>query len=92
MTNDDLYPLYDADRGTLTTSGRNALVKTLQAQGLAYVPYPQRVGLGFATAASELKRALDTDVLPLFQTVVGAITEQRFSQVYCDVRLYPQGQ
>ena len=92
MTIDDLYPLFEADRGTLTTSGRNALVKTLQAQGLAYVPYSQRVGVGFVTAASELKRALDTAVLPHFQSVVGAITEQRFSQVYCDVRLYPQGQ
>jgi hypothetical protein len=92
MTINDLYPLFEADRGTLATSGRNALFKTLQAQGLDYVPYTQRVGLGFATAASELKRALDTDVLPLFQSVVGAITEQRFSHVYCDVRLYPQGQ
>jgi len=92
MTINDLYPLVEAARGTLSSSGRNALFKTLQAQGLDYVPYPQRVGLGFATAASELKRALDTDVLPLFQSVVGAITEQRFSHVYCDVRLYPQGQ
>ena len=92
MTLDDLYPLYDADRGTLSTAGQRSFLKEVQAQGLTYAPYAQRVGPGFATAASELKRALDASVLPAFQDVVGRITDQRFTQAYCDVRLYPQGQ
>jgi hypothetical protein len=92
MTLDDLYPLYDADRGTLSTAGQRSFLKEVQAQGLTYAPYAQRVGPGFATAASELKRALDASVLPAFQDVVGRVTDQRFTQAYCDVRLYPQGQ
>ncbi len=92
MTLDDLYPLYDADRGTLSPRGRRELLKTLQSQGLRYAPYAQRVGPGFATAASELKRALDAAVQPAFQAVLGTVTSQRFTQAYCDVRLYPQGQ
>jgi hypothetical protein len=92
MTLDDLYPLYDADRGTLSTAGQRSFLKEVQAQGLTYAPYAQRVGPGFATAASELKRALDASVLPAFQDVVGRVTGQRFTQAYCDVRLYPQGQ
>ena len=91
MTLDDLYPLYEADRGTLSTEGQRSFLKEVQAQGLTYVPYAQRVGPGFATAASELKRALDAAVLPAFQDVVSRVTDQRFKQVYCDVRLYPQG-
>jgi hypothetical protein len=92
MTLDDLYPLYDADRGTLSTAGQRNFLQEVHAQGLTYAPYAQRVGPGFATAASELKRALDTSVLPAFQDVVGRVTGQRFTQAYCDVRLYPQGQ
>ena len=92
MTLDDLYPLYDADRGTLSTAGQRSFLQEVQAQGLSYAPYAQRVGPGFATAASELKRALDAAVLPAFQDVVGRVTGQRFTQAYCDVRLYPQGQ
>ncbi len=92
MTLDDLYPLYDADRGTLSTAGQRKFLQEVHAQGLTYAPYAQRVGPGFATAASELKRALDTSVLPAFQDVVGRVTGQRFTQAYCDVRLYPQGQ
>ena len=92
MTLDDLYPLYDADRGTLSTAGQRSFLQEVQAQGLSYAPYAQRVGPGFATAASELKRALDASVLPAFQDVVGRVTGQRFTQAYCDVRLYPQGQ
>jgi hypothetical protein len=92
MTLDDLYPLYDADRGTLSTAGQRSFLKEVQAQGLTYAPYAQRVGPGFATAASELKRALDASVLPAFQDVVGRVTSERFTQAYCDVRLYPQGQ
>ncbi len=92
MTLDDLYPLYDADRGTLSTRGQREFLKTLQSEGLRYAPYAQRVGPGFATAASELKRALDASVLPAFQAVLGKVTGERFTQAYCDVRLYPQGQ
>ncbi len=92
MTLDDLYPLYDADRGTLSTAGQRRFIKEVEAQGLTYAPYAQRVGPGFATAASELKRALDAAVLPAFQDVVGRVTSERFTQAYCDVRLYPQGQ
>jgi hypothetical protein len=92
MTLDDLYPLFDADRGTLSTSGHRSFLKEVQAQGLTYAPYAQRVGPGFATAASELKRKLDAAVLPAFQDVVSRVTSQRFHQAYCDVRLYPQGQ
>jgi hypothetical protein len=64
MTLDDLYPLYDADRGTLSTAGQRSFLQEVQAQGLSYAPYAQRVGPGCATAASELKRALDASVLP----------------------------
>ena len=92
MTLDDLYPLYDADRGTLTKSGQRSFNKEIQMQGLTYASYSQRVGPGFATAASELKRALDIAVLPAFLDVLSKVTHQRFSQAYCDVRLYPQGQ
>jgi hypothetical protein len=92
MTLDDLYPLYDADRGTLPASGQRRFAKEVQAQGLTYAPYAQRVGPGFATAASELKRALDSSVSPAFLDVVSRVTNHRFNQAYCDVRLYPQGQ
>ncbi len=92
MTLDDLYPLYDADRGTLSTAGQRNFLREVHAQGLTYAPYAQRVGPRFATAASDLRRALDAWVLPAFQDVVGRVTDQRFTQAYCDVRLYPQGQ
>ena len=92
MTLDDLYPLYEADRGTLTKAGQRSFTKEMQMQGLTCPPYAQRVGPGFATAASELKRALDIALLPAFLDVLSKVTHQRFSQAYCDVRLYPQGQ
>lgn len=92
MTLEDLYPLYEADRSTISHADRKALIKEIQALGLVYAPYWQRVGPGFATAASELKRALDAAVLPSFQRVLATVTHERFTQAFCDVRLYPQGQ
>ena len=88
----DLYTLYEADKGTLSAPGRRLFLKQVQAHGQTYLPYPQRVGPGFATAASEVKRTLDITVLPAFLDVLGRVTGQRFDQAYCDVRLYPQGQ
>lgn len=91
MDDQDLYDLYDMDRGTVSATGRRRFLQSLQAQGLAWQPYAQRVGSGFATAASELKRTMDASVLPAFQAVVGRVTDRRFEQAYVDVRLYPQG-
>ena len=88
----NLYALYEADKGTLSAPGRRHFLKQVQAHGQAYLPYMQRVGPGFATAASEVKRTLDITVLPAFLAVVGRVTGQRFEHAYCDVRLYPQGQ
>lgn len=91
MTLEDLYPLFEADRSTISKADRRALINEIQALGLAYLPYWERVGPGFSTAASEVKRALDAAVLPSFQRVLGAVTHERFTQAFCDVRLYPQG-
>ncbi len=91
MDEQDLYTLYEMDRGTVSAADRRRFLKLLQAEGQAWQAYALRMGPGFATAASELKRSLDADVLPAFQAVLERVTDSRFPRAYCDVRLYPQG-
>ena len=97
MTDFDLTALFsltdlqERDKGTLSPSGVRSFNQELKSLGLNYKPYASRVGPGLATLSSEIKRALDHDLLPDFLAVLSRLTNKRFDRAFIDVRIYPQG-
>ena len=85
----DVESLYELDKGTLSTDGLKALKREIKKAGARYIPYFERVGPGLANVATELKRELDKTVLPELAKALPKATDQRFKEVFCDVRIYP---
>jgi len=85
-----LPTLQQLDKGLLSRKETTAFKAELKAAGKPYKPYFERVGPGFTNLCIELKKDFDREVLPGFTAVLGKLTDDRFGQAYCDVRVYPQ--
>ena len=92
MTVSNMHSLYEMDKGTLSKSGIKALKDELKENNLTYRPYPDRAGQGLCTVAAEIKRELDQTVTPLLKASLWDLTDERFGDLYCDVRIYPDGE
>ena len=91
MTFSNIHSLYEMDKGTLGQSGVKALNNELNEKNLTYRPYPERAGPGLCAVAAEIKRELDQTVTPALKASLMDITDKRFDNLYCDVRIYPEG-
>ena len=92
MSLSHLDNLYEMDKGTLGQCGIEALQRELKENNLTYVPYPDRAGPGLCTVASEIKRELDQTVTPALRASISDMTDERFDDLYSDVRIYPVGE
>ena len=92
MTVSNMHSLYEMDKGTLGESGIKALKDELKEKKLTYRPYPDRAGPGLCTVAAEIKRELDQTVTPALKASLWDMTYERFDNLYCDVRIYPEGE
>ena len=91
MTFSNIHSLYEMDKGTLGQFGVKALNNELNEKNLTYRPYPERAGPGLCAVAAEIKRELDQTVTPALKASLMDITDKRFDNLYCDVRIYPEG-
>jgi len=92
MTVSNMHSLYEMDKGTLGESGIKALKDELKEKNLTYRAYPDRAGPGLCTVAAEIKRELDQTVTPALKASLWDMTYERFDNLYCDVRIYPEGE
>ena len=92
MSVSNMHSLYEMDKGTLGESGIKALKDELKEKNLTYRPYPERAGPGLCTVAAEIKRELDQTVTPALKASLWDMTYERFDNLYCDVRIYPEGE
>jgi len=92
MSVSNMHSLYEMDKGTLGESGIKALKDELKEKNLSYRPYSERAGLGLCTVAAEIKRELDQTVTPALKASLWDMTYERFDNLYCDVRIYPEGE
>lgn len=86
----EVTKLQEMDRGTLSPKGARAFKASLTKESKKYTEYFQRVGPGFSNLTIEIKKQLDRKVLPEVLGVLSKITDGRFTQGFCDVRIYPQ--
>lgn len=86
----DVTKLQEMDRGTLSPKGAKAFKASLTKESKKYTEYFQRVGPGFSNLTIEIKKQLDKNVLPGLLSVLSKLTDGRFTQAFCDVRIYPQ--
>ncbi len=82
------------DRRTYFKKGQAEGVEILKSRGVIYHPYAERVGAPIVTASLELKRELDRRILPQLVAELPKmpLVEERFSQGYLDVRMYPHSE
>jgi hypothetical protein len=88
----DLYDVHSLDRLTLMKSNATALVKSMKLAGAPYVKYNKRVGLGLVNLSIEVKRLIDRNITALLKKQLHVATDGRFSDLYCDVRIYPESE
>jgi len=86
----DVTKLQEMDRGTLSHKGAKDFKASLTKESKQYTEYFQRVGPGLSNLTIEIKKQLDKDVLPDLVGVLSRMTDGRFTQAFCDVRIYPQ--
>jgi len=85
----EIESLYEMDKGTLSDDGERQLLMELKKIRTKYVPYFDRVGPGLSNVVTELKRELDKTLLPALTKALPKATDNRFIEVFCDVRIYP---
>lgn len=81
--------MYELDRGTASPKEKLRRLKILADNGTPYQSYSKRVGPGLEGISIELKRLIDRKITPALQENIGTILDNRFPEVYCDVRVYP---
>ena len=92
ITVSNMHSLYEMEKGTLGQSGIKVLKNELKEKNHTYQPYPERARPGLCTVAAEIKRELDQTVTPALKASLWDVTYERFDNLYCDVRIYPEGE
>lgn len=82
--------LKEMDRGTIGTKDKKAFLAELKNSKTKYHPYFKRVGPGLSNLAIELKRHVDQEVLSALLSALPKLTNDRFTDAFVDVRVYPQ--
>lgn len=81
--------IYELDRGTASPKEKARRLKILKDNGTPYQGYEKRVAPALVNASIEIKRLIDRKVTPALLSNIGPIMDQRFHDVYCDVKVYP---
>jgi hypothetical protein len=79
---------HEIDRGTITFKEKTKRLALLESLGTPYINYEERAGSGISTASLELKRYIDKTIISDFKKNICSITENRFKNIYADVRIY----
>ena len=84
--------LYEMDKATISERWRTEFLQNITELGISYVEYNQRIPEEIRIVATELKREIDRTVTPRLQDALGKIsmTQDRFTELYSDVRIYPR--
>lgn len=90
MTEIDFSNVHSLDRLTLGKSSKTDLLKSMKLAGTPYVKYNKRVGEGLVNLSIEVKRLIDRNITDLLKKNLPAATNGRFTDLYCDVHIYPQ--
>ena len=85
-----LDELKQFDRGTLTGDLKQSVLQKIKLHAKEFVSYEQRVGIDFLIISNEIKRYIDQNATDLLKAQVRDITDNRFTELYFDVRLYPR--
>lgn len=87
-----LSMLYEMDKGTISQTDSIELLAAIAKLGKEYRPYRDRAGPALSVVSTEIKREMDNTITPLLAEKLGKLTSNRFHEVYCDVRVYPEGE
>jgi hypothetical protein len=84
--------LYEMDKSTISETWRSEFLENLTGLGISYIDYNQRTPEEIRIVATELKREIDRTVTPRLQDALSkiSITQDRFTHLYSDVRIYPR--
>jgi hypothetical protein len=85
-----LDELKQFDRGTLTGDLKQHVLQKIKLHTNEFASYEERVGIDFLIISNEIKRYIDQNVTDLLNSQVRDITDNRFTELYFDVRLYPR--
>lgn len=88
----DFYDVHSLDRLTLSKSNTASLLKNMKLAGTPYIKYNKRVGEGLVNLSIEVKRLIDRNVTELLKKNLLLATDGRFTDLYCDVHIYPESE
>jgi hypothetical protein len=84
--------IYEIDRGTASPSEKARRLKIMAENNNAYKAYEKRVSPALLNASIEIKRLIDQKITPALLSNLGLILDNRFHDVYCDVKVYPNSE
>ena len=84
--------IHELDRGTASPKEKARRLKILNDNGAPYQSYEKRVAPALVNASIEIKRLIDRKITPALLSNIGQIMDQRFHDVYCDVKVYPNSE
>lgn len=84
--------IYELDRGTASPSERARRLKIMAENNNPYKTYEKRVSPALLNASIEIKRLIDQKIMPALASNLGPILDNRFHDVYCDVKVYPNSE
>lgn len=84
--------IYELDRGTASPTEKARRLKVMASNGNPYKGYEKRVSPALLNASIEIKRLIDQKITPALLSNLGPILDNRFQDVYCDVKVYPNSE
>jgi hypothetical protein len=84
--------IYELDRGTASPKEKARRLKIMADNNDPYKTYEKRVSPALLNASIEIKRLIDQKITPAVLSNLGPILDNRFLDVYCDVKVYPNSE
>jgi len=84
--------IYELDRGTASPKEKARRLKILADNKTPYKSYEKRVAPALLNASIEIKRLIDRKITPALVANIRPILDDRFHDVYCDVKVYPNSE
>jgi hypothetical protein len=84
--------IYELDRGTASPNEKVRRLKVMADNNNPYKTYEKRISPALLNASIEIKRLIDQNISPTLLSNLRAILDERFHDVYCDVKVYPNSE
>lgn len=84
--------IYELDRGTASPKEKARRLQVMAENNNPYKTYEKRVSPALLNASIEIKRLIDQKITPTLLSNLGPILDNRFHDVYCDVKVYPNSE